>query len=146
MGEKLRITHKTMTFPPKKITMHYGQPTKSKSIQTFEAGTLSSMVDVTNPKVRINGEELNDIQPDVTTQELLDHFAPNTHTRSRMVHVQCLQAYLHKASKGISDFDTKEQRFLDDEYKLYSAVAHTLISFLTCPTCNFERLKEFLVV
>ena len=72
-------------------------------------------MDATRPHVVLNGEDLHDIQPDVTPQELREQFAPNASTLRKMKHSQRLRARLRKANNRLSEFDKNEQTALDEE-------------------------------
>jgi predicted nuclease with TOPRIM domain len=73
------------------------------------------MVDATRPHVVLNGEDLHNIQPDVTPQELREQFAPNVSTLWKMKHSQRLRARLCKVNNRLSEFDKNKQAALDEE-------------------------------
>ena len=73
------------------------------------------MVDATCPQVVMNGEQLDDIQPEIIPDELSEQFAPSVATISKMIRSQCLRARLRKATKGLSDFDQRELALLNEE-------------------------------
>ena len=72
-------------------------------------------MDATRPHVVVNGEDLHNIHPDVTPQELREQFAPNASTLRKMKHSQRLRARLRKANNRLSEFDKNEQAALDEE-------------------------------
>ena len=72
-------------------------------------------VDATRPHVVLNGEDLHNIQLDVTPQELREQFAPNAFTLRKMKHSQRLRARLRKANNRLSEFDKNKQAALDEK-------------------------------
>ena len=72
-------------------------------------------MDATRPHVVVNGEDLHNIHPDVTPQELREQFAPSASTLRKMKHSQRLRARLRKANNKLSEFDKNEQAALDEE-------------------------------
>ena len=65
-------------------------------------------MDATHPQVQVNDEELINIKPDVTLEEMHDQFAPIAVTRHHMVHAQHQHAQLQQAGQaGISGIRKK---------------------------------------
>ena len=58
------------------------------------------MVDATRPRVVLNGQDLQDIQPHVTPEELRDQFAPTAATHRRMVKAHKQRVQLQRARRA----------------------------------------------